>query len=246
MTYRSPYERRLGRRRLLRRTALIAVLLIVALWLDGTAYRLLSVVYEPPTEAIEAIRTGETGEVTHPTPAQRKARLESKDWYQMFRAAGYLPTWLLIGGAVWVVEQRRRRGTGGGMAIIAGAIFTGLGAEILKPILGRHRPLGDGALEWNPLLGGVLQPETYNHALGLPSSHAAVAFGAAFVVVRLYPGAGWFAIIAALGCGLTRLLAGAHALSDVAVAALLAWMLSAVVVRLFADDSAPARALRFD
>jgi len=247
MTYRSPYERKLSLRRMLRRFALIAVLLVVALWLDGPMYRLLSVVYEPTTPAIQEVTPG--AEVTDPdrrSASERRARLESRDWYQMFRAAGYLPTWLLIGGAVLVVARSRGRGPGGGMAIIAGAIATGLAAEILKPVLGRHRPLGDGSLHWNPLLGGVLDPATYNHSLGLPSSHAAVAFGAAFVVVRLYPGAGWFAIIAASGCGLTRLLAGAHAFSDVLVAVLVAWLISAVVVRLFAEEPVPARASRFD
>lgn len=232
---------------MLRRIALVLVLLVVALWLDGPMYRLLSVVYEPATAAIEEVTPGTDGaDRVRPNAAERRARLESRDWYQMFRAAGYLPTWLLLGGAVLVTQQRRGRSPGGGMAIIAGAIMTGLAAEVLKPILGRHRPLPDGSLEWNPLFGGVFHPETYNHALGLPSSHTAVAFGAAFVVVRLYPGAGWFAVIAASGCALSRLLAGAHALSDVVLAVLVAWMISAVVVRLFVEEPVPTRALRFD
>lgn len=247
MTYQSPYERRLDRRRVALRLTVIALLLLVCLWLDGPVYRLLSVQYTPTAEAGAGVAPAEADGLTLLTPAQRKARLESKDWYQMFRAAGYLPTWFLIGGGVWLVERSRRRPAPGGLAIIAGAVLAGLGAEILKPLLGRHRPAFDGSLEWNPVLGRLLQPETYDAALGLPSSHAAVAFGAAFVVVRLYRPARWILVVAASGCALTRLLAGAHVLSDVVVAALVAWVLSGIVVgALMNRVDRPRAIMRFD
>jgi membrane-associated phospholipid phosphatase len=240
MTFRSPYERRLGRRRTLTRALLVAALLVVCLWLDGPVYRLLSVQYTP-TRELAAQSEGLPAAAS--AAARRKAHLEDKDWYQMFRAAGYLPTWLFIGGAVWLAERARRRGNAAGLVIVAGALASGLAAEVLKPLIGRHRPALDGSLEWNPLLGRLLQPDTYDAALGLPSSHAAVAFGAAFVVLRLYPASGWLAVAAATGCALTRLLAGAHVLSDVVLAALVAWMIAAVLARLLATDRrrAPAR-----
>jgi len=250
MKYRSPYERRLGRLRLIRRGAIIAALLVVSLWLDGPAYRVLAVTYEPTTEAIEEVPAGDLDSseaLTRLTPAQRKARVESRDWYQMFRAVGYLPTWLLIGGAIWLVDRRAGRMRSGGAAMIVGAAGTGLVAEILKPILGRHRPALDGSLDWNPLFGGVFQPEVYGHSLGLPSSHTAVAFGAAFVVARMYPGAGLVALLAATGCGFTRLIAGAHAFSDVVLAGMIAWMLSALIAKAFTEPSQRLTALmRFD
>jgi predicted phage tail protein len=246
MNYRSPYERRLGTLRLIRRGALLGALLVVSLWLDGPAYRLLAVTYEPTTE-LTTNQHESTEENTRTTPAQRKARLESKDWYQMFRAAGYLPTWLLIGGAVWLVDRRLGRLHSGGAAMIVGAAGAGLVAEILKPILGRHRPALDGSLDWNPLFGGLLQPDTYGHSLGLPSSHTAVAFGAAFVIARMYPGAGLVAVFAATGCAFTRLAAGAHVLSDVVVAALLAGLLSSLIARSMTDpESRTKRLMRFD
>ncbi len=250
MNYRSPYERRLGRIRLFRRGAIIAALLVLSLWLDGPAYRLLAVTYEPTAQAIEKAPAGNQDSaeaITRLTPAQRKARVESRDWYQMFRAAGYLPTWLLIGGAVWLVDRRCGRMRSGGAAMIVGAAGVGLVAEVLKPILGRHRPALDGSLDWNPLFGGILQPDVYGHSLGLPSSHTAVAFGAAFVVARMYPGAGPLALLAATGCAFTRLIAGAHALSDVVLAAMIAWMLSALIARAFTEPSQRLMPLmRFD
>lgn len=251
MNYRSPYERRLGTMRSVRRGALLAALLVIALWLDGPLYRLLAVTSEPTTRAVgesSADQDNPTGENTRLTPIERKARLESKDWYQMFRAAGYLPTWLLIGGAVLLVDRRAGRRASGGAAMMVGATGTGLAAEVLKPILGRHRPAFDGSLDWNPLFGGVFHPDPYyGHSLGLPSSHAAVAFGAAFVIARMYPGAGSVALLAATGCAFTRLAAGAHVFSDVVVAALLAVLISSIVTRLMAEPgSRDRRLMRFD
>jgi undecaprenyl-diphosphatase len=56
---------------------------------------------------------------------------------------------------------------------------------------------------------------------GMPSSHALVAFAGAAAVARLFPRAApvWYAL--AVGCGITRLLAGAHFLSDVVVGAII-------------------------
>lgn len=220
---------------MLRRLALLAAVLVVSLWLDGPVFRWLAVTHEPTIVAQEGedpseltLREAESRELA----AARKTKLTFNDWYQMFRAAGFLPTWLLIGGGIWLVEQRGRQHPSRGLAIILGAIVTGLMAETLKLVFGRHRPMLDGTLDWNPLFGAILLPDTYGHSLGLPSSHASVAFGAAFVVMRVYPGAGWVAMVAAAGCALTRLLAGAHVLSDVVVAAMLGGLISSMLVRM--------------
>jgi undecaprenyl-diphosphatase len=55
----------------------------------------------------------------------------------------------------------------------------------------------------------------------MPSSHALVAFAGAAALARLFPRATpiWYAL--AVGCGITRLLSGAHFLSDVVVGALI-------------------------
>ncbi len=249
MMYQSPYERQLARKRFLTRIAVLLGVVVVSLWLDGPVYRFLATTYEPPiamndgesTAAFES-RVHESRSAAH----ERKVSMASKDWVQMLRAAGYVPTWLFIGGCVWLIDQRRQRVPSAGLTIILGAVFTGLAAELLKLAFGRHRPLSDGSLDWNPFLGAIYQPDPYGHALGLPSSHAAVAFGAAFVIFRLYPSAGWVAMAAAIGCGLTRLLAGAHVLSDVVVAAILAGAISSVLVRVRPAHDRVTDVCRFD
>jgi membrane-associated phospholipid phosphatase len=50
-----------------------------------------------------------------------------------------------------------------------------------------------------------------------------VAFGAAFALWRWSPAAGAAALALALGCSATRLLSGAHFVSDVYAAAVLSW-----------------------
>lgn len=202
MTYRSPLERRHARLRRLRTAGVVALLCVLALWLDRPVYLLTS---------------GDEHE------------LERNDWYQMFRAVGFLPTWLLVGGAIALVEWRERAARPTGLLIMGSATATGLLAELLKVVLGRHRPDEHGHLDWNPLLGAIYDPDKYGSSLGLPSSHAAVAFGGAMAVALLYPGARWVALAAAAGCAMTRLAAGAHALSDVLLAGLIAWGVAALL-----------------
>ncbi|KAA0217241.1 MAG: phosphatase PAP2 family protein [Leptolyngbya sp. PLA3] len=204
MTYRSPLERRHSRLKRLRTAGLVTLVCVLALWLDRPVYLL--------------TRGDEEG-------------LEGNDWYQMFRAVGFLPTWLLAGGAIALVEWRERLARPTGLLIMGSATATGLLAELLKIVLGRHRPDEHGHLDWNPLLGAVYDPDKYGSSLGLPSSHAAVAFGGAMAVAMLYPGARLVALAAAAGCALTRLLAGAHALSDLLLAGLIAWGVAALFTR---------------
>ncbi|MCL4221342.1 MAG: phosphatase PAP2 family protein [Phycisphaerales bacterium] len=204
MTYRSPLERRAVRVSRLRTGGLVALVCVLALWLDRPIY-LLTV-----------------GDEQH---------LERNDWYQMFRAVGFLPMWLFLGGAMALHEWRERTPRPTGLIIMGCATGAGLLAELLKVVLGRHRPDEQGHLDWNPLLGAIYDPDKYGSSLGLPSSHAAVAFGGAVAVALLYPGARWIALAAASGCAITRLVAGAHALSDLLLAGLIGWVVAALLTR---------------
>ena len=86
----------------------------------------------------------------------------------------------------------------------------------IKRLIGRERPgLTVHLYSFKSLLGGFVDDSN----LGLPSSHAAVAFGGAFVLMYLFPRIWPIALAGAIGCGLTRLLAGAHFLTDVYAAA---------------------------
>jgi membrane-associated phospholipid phosphatase len=79
--------------------------------------------------------------------------------------------------------------------------------------------------------------------LAFPSSHAAVAFGGAAILARLYPRARWVGYTLAVGCAATRVLARAHFLSDVVFAAGLGWFVAWGLTRRWSVDATPARPL---
>lgn len=161
-----------------------------------------------------------------------KARLESRDWYQALRQVGYLPTWIVV--ALTLVAQglafqrvRRRHGNRfnvhaairPGLAVFLSAALSGLIAEIFKGVIRRQRPVpgtGEYAFEW---FGQGVQ----GLGRGFPSSHAAVAFGGAFLLAYAYPGTRPVVLAIAMGCAFTRILAGAHFATDILVAALLSY-----------------------
>jgi membrane-associated phospholipid phosphatase len=60
--------------------------------------------------------------------------------------------------------------------------------------------------------------------LGLPSSHAAVAAGGAAALIAWRPAVWPIAVVLAAGCAMTRLLSGAHFLSDVTLGAIVGYV----------------------
>jgi membrane-associated phospholipid phosphatase len=65
-----------------------------------------------------------------------------------------------------------------------------------------------------------------------------VAFGAAWMLSYLFPRARWVWITLAAGCGLSRVLAQAHFVSDVVVAALAAFATTTWLWRRYGPTSA--------
>lgn len=172
---------------------------------------------------------------------------EIHDWYQALRAAGYMPVWLIIGLCflghdLWKLPRSRasigwwRRG----VALVSAPLAAGGIAELLKLAIGRERPapLVEGVRvyqgyvfkPWDPangLWGGFGDGSN----LGLPSSHAAVAIAGAFALGRVAPGSLWPAMVFGVGCCITRLLNGAHFLSDVMMGAAVGYALSWLIIR---------------
>ncbi len=161
--------------------------------------------------------------------------LKIRDWWQFLRAVGYLPTWLVVGGALALASlpisrasfapAAARRARVAGLAIVASALASGLAAELVKRLVGRVRPSGDNANHFKPFLSGF----TDDSNLSMPSSHAAVAFGAAWMIWRLAPAPGALVLALAAGCGLTRLLVGAHYSTDVLVGAAIGYAAAALI-----------------
>jgi membrane-associated phospholipid phosphatase len=153
-----------------------------------------------------------------------------RDWGRLLRILGFLPTWALVSIALVLCDAspdvarasrvRRLRG----LLPLVSAALAGLAGEVLKLLLRRERPEAHA---------GAYVFRSWSHhpfstgGLALPSSHAVVAFGAAAMLARLYPRARWLWYALAAGCALTRLLARAHFLSDVTLAAIAGWVVAA-------------------
>ncbi len=170
--------------------------------------------------------------------AWRLVRLPSvydRDWGRLLRSMGFLPTWLLLALAYWLQVPSgalRRRGT---WLLVLGPTLGGLSAEVLKLLLRRLRPEVDQfGYAFRPFADGPWS----NRGMGLPSSHTLVAFAGAFALARLFPRARWVFYALAAGCGMSRVMATAHFLSDTVVAACVAWgVVAAVAVRLPRTDA---------
>lgn len=169
----------------------------------------------------------------------RLAGVLDEDWGRLLRVMGFMGTWFALALAVGLhdagaeppLPRPRRRA----WLLFLSPGFAGLAAEVLKIVIRRERPaLNDGDYgfrPWSerPLSGG---------GLAFPSSHTAVAFGGAAMLAILFPRARWVGYVLAAGCALTRILAGAHFVSDTVLAAGLGWLTAqALAYRAFRETT---------
>ena len=143
------------------------------------------------------------------------------DLGRMLRLAGFLPTWAIVSLALILCDRRQRESAEHrwrrwrGLLSFISAALAGLVGEVLKLLLRRERPEAHaGAYAFRSWWDHPLSTA----GLGLPSSHAIVAFGALAMLARLYPRARWLSFAVAAGCAVTRVLEHAHFLSDVVLA----------------------------
>jgi membrane-associated phospholipid phosphatase len=174
--------------------------------------------------------------------AFRYLRLEhiyEEDWGRMLRVMGFLPLWILAATALALHDRTPVRALVRSRAglLVLGAGLGGLVAELLKLLIRRGRPGELGEYVFRPFTERPFS----TGGLGMPSSHALVAFGAAAILSRIFPRAWPVWWLLAWGCGLSRVAAGAHFLSDVVVAALVGWAVGALVWR-WRRDQVPAPA----
>jgi len=156
-----------------------------------------------------------------------------KDWGRMLRTMGFLPFWLLGAVALWLHDRAPAPAGGGDAArrtswrpsrrallLLLGPTASGIVGALLQLVIRRERPwAAAGAYVFRPFSDRPL----YGGGLAMPSSHAIVAFGAAFALARIFPRTAVVWYLLAVGCALTRVAARAHFLSDVTLAALVAW-----------------------
>jgi membrane-associated phospholipid phosphatase len=171
--------------------------------------------------------------------AWRLLRLPSvydKDWGRLLRSIGFLPTWLLVALAYWLQQRDHPGRRAHTTFLVFGPALGGLAAELLKLVFRRVRP---DAETFGYVFRAFSDGPWSNRGLGLPSSHTLVAFAGAFAVARLFPRVRWVMYALAAGCGLTRVMANAHYLSDTVVAACVAWAVVALLWARMRGKAAP-------
>jgi membrane-associated phospholipid phosphatase len=157
------------------------------------------------------------------------------DWGRLLRIIGFLPTWAIVAVALMQASAPPQNAAAqppsprwrGALPLIS-ATLGGLVAEVLKILLRRERPSAHGGAyvfrDWSE--------RTFSSGgLALPSSHVLVAFAGAAMLARMQPRLAWLAFGLAAGCALTRIMARAHFLSDVVLAALLGWLVAELLWR---------------
>lgn len=169
--------------------------------------------------------------------------LEGNDWYRALRVMGYAGTWLGVAVTMALIDRSRALTgdhlPGGakrrGVVLLLSVGLSAFAAEAFKVVIGRMRPEDTGGFyAFMPLADRF----AHNSDLGMPSSHAAVAFAACIALALQIRAATPVLLAAAAGCGLTRVLAGAHFVSDVALAAWIAHAVCRAVWRLDAHNNA--------
>ena len=152
------------------------------------------------------------------------------DVYYLLRIGGSMWTWLLISISIALAFPRsdsasplkfrvERGSVSLKMAAISICLSAGLGgliAEFLKLIIRRERPIDQEVYVFR----AFSERAWSTSGLGLPSSHAAVAFGGSLALITIFPTLRWPALGMAIGCGFTRISSGAHYPTDVAAGAL--------------------------
>ncbi len=165
-------------------------------------------------------------------------KTEMRDFYRMFRVMGHLPTWLFVAAALLLALPPRGdlgRRLRPALAVALSTSLAGGLAELLKLVVARERPGPGGEYIFRGLFSGF----TDGSRLGMPSSHAAVAFGAAFALTALYPRIWPVVFVLATGCAATRLIAGAHFLSDCAVASFIGWLSARLITAIIMPKRSP-------
>lgn len=155
----------------------------------------------------------------------RYPEVNSHDWGRLLRVMGFLPTWLFAAAALALHDRGGPRPWRRANLLFFAAALSGLAGEILKILIRRLRPGETGEYIFR-----AFSERSFSSAgLGMPSSHAVVAFGAAAMLSRLLPRAWPVWWLLAWGCGLTRVLHGRHFVSDIVLAAIVGWLIAALL-----------------
>jgi membrane-associated phospholipid phosphatase len=151
-----------------------------------------------------------------------------QDWGRALRSVGYWPLWMVLALAWWLVDRQHGHGHRRAAFVAGSVTVAGILGEVLKLIIRRERPgTLNGAYAFRPFTDHLFSSRNF----GMPSSHAVIAFSGAAAMSMVFPEATviWYAL--AIGCGVTRILSGAHYLSDVVAGAAIGIAVAIVIAR---------------
>jgi membrane-associated phospholipid phosphatase len=158
----------------------------------------------------------------------REPNVYDLDWGRALRSIGYWPLWIAMAIALWLVDRRAGSGVRRAALIAASVSVAGLLGEILKLLIRRERPgTLDGVYAFRPWSDHPFSTRNF----GMPSSHALIAFSGAAALSVLFPEASCVWYFLAIGCGITRVIAGAHFVSDVVAGAAIGIAIAIVISR---------------
>ena len=163
---------------------------------------------------------------------------KKSDLVQMFRGWGFLGTWVVIAITAqllvkpdkpWAMTGWRHHLYRKEWLLLACPLLSGGAAEVGKLIVRRLRPHGELLYMYRSWLTDPFR----SSGLGFPSSHTAVAFGGTTILLLQFPTLRIPAIIMAVGCMATRVLSGAHYLSDGIGGALVGVISSILCIKIY-------------
>ncbi len=182
------------------------------------------------------------------------SEMEESGLYRLVWLMGTLWVWLVVAMGLYLHDRApvglglrpalgHQRDPGARAIAVAGSVvLAGAVAEVLKLIIGRERPtrLIEGEFieqmyVFKPVLGALRDSSN----LGMPSSHAAVAFAGAVAMALVAPTQRGLVLSLAGLCALSRIVASAHTLSDVVVGALVGVVMAVWVSRWSMRRAAP-------
>jgi undecaprenyl-diphosphatase len=141
--------------------------------------------------------------------------LPKTDLYYLFRIWGSLWPWILFSIALGLSGKRNKQ-TKPSLFLFLSPALSGALAEILKLTFRRERPSELGSY----IFRSFADRPWSTSGLGIPSSHAAVAFGGSMAIMILFPRLRMPALVMAFGCAFTRVASGAHYTTDTYLGAL--------------------------
>lgn len=208
-------------------------LFVIACGWDRAAWLAVKTGTMPRIEAIEALPVRQAISMLFSWNAMEA--LGAAQYFSYYAIKSLGTVWLAAAVAAVVVIRplfqadtgRVRAGLRRGVLLFLAPAVGGLAAEVLKLITRRQRPeFADGFMSfrfenfWN------------GSGLGLPSSHAAVAVAGAMAMSVLWPRWRWAWAALAVLCVLSRVLAGAHFVSDAVLGVLVGLCAARAVIAL--------------